>query len=150
MVEESEELENDEIEATIEVTKEPEKEEVKISRKKTKKKKVVKKRKSKKEKEDLLAHAIRLAVETGNVEFGAKTGIKDSLLGKAKLIVVAANTPKELYEDLSYYSKLSLIPIITFEGTSLELGSICGKPYSVSVLSVYNAGNSNIMELIKK
>ncbi len=118
--------------------------------KKRKEKKAVKKRKSRKEKENPLARAVRLAVETGKVEFGSKTGVKDSLLGKAKLIVVASNAPRELQEDIQHYSKLSNIQVLTFDGTSMELGSICGKPYPVSVLSVYDAGSSDILELAKK
>lgn len=122
----------------------------KKSTRKRKEKKAVKKRKSRKEKENPLARAIRLAVETGKVEFGAKTSVVDSLLGKAKLIVIASNAPKELQEDLLYYCKLSGIPSLVFEGTSIELGSICGKPYPVSALSIYDAGSSNILEISKK
>ena len=54
-----------------------------------KKKKVVRRRKTKKEKEKPLTAAIRLAVESGKVEFGARRSIKSSLLGKAKLFVLA-------------------------------------------------------------
>lgn len=117
---------------------------------KSKEKKAVKKRKSRKEKENPLARALRLAVETGKVEFGAKNGVKDSLLAKSKLLVVASNAPRELQDDIAYYSKLSAVPVLTFDGTSIELGSICGKPYPVSVLSIYDAGSSDIMEIIKK
>jgi large subunit ribosomal protein L30e len=119
-------------------------------KKQRKEKKAVKKRKSKKEKENPLARAVRMAVETGKVEFGAKTGVKDSLLAKAKLIVVAGNAPSELQEDISHFAKLSGIAVVTFEGTSMELGSICGKPYPVSVLSVYDAGSSDIMDIAAK
>ncbi|MFA5076995.1 MAG: 50S ribosomal protein L30e [Candidatus Micrarchaeia archaeon] len=118
--------------------------------KKKKEKKAVKKRKSKKENENPLARAVRLAVETGKVEFGAKTGLKDSLLGKAKLIVISENAPIPLRENVSYYSKLSEVPVLVFQGTSMELGSICGKPHSVSVLSVYEEGTSGIFELAGK
>lgn len=142
-----EELEEEELE---EESLEEEKPEEKKPVKKRKTKKLVKKRKSKKEKEDPVALAIRIAVESGKTEFGARKGIKNSLLGKAKLIVLASNAPKELHEDIMYYSKLSNIPVCIFTGTNLELGSICGKPYSVSVLSIYDEGNSNIMSIIKK
>lgn len=118
-------------------------------RKKRKEKKAVKKRKSRKEKENPLARAVRMAVETGKAGFGAKTGVKDALLAKAKLIVVASNAPRELQEDIAHYAKLSEVAVLTFEGTSMELGSICGKPYSVSVLSVYDAGSSDILEIAK-
>lgn len=121
-----------------------------MPRRKRKEKKAVRKRKSRKEKENPLSRAVRLAVETGKVEFGAKTGVKDSLLGKAKLIVVSENSPAELTEDISHYCKLSGIPVLVFGGTSIELGSICGKPYPVSVLSVYDPGSSDIIEIAKK
>ncbi|MBU0586911.1 50S ribosomal protein L30e [Candidatus Micrarchaeota archaeon] len=142
MAEEKEEIIEEEVEEIEEIeTKKP---------RKKKEKKVVRKRKSSKEKENPLSRAVRLAVETGKVEFGKKTGLKDSLLGKAKLLVVAKNAPLQLQEDIKYYAKLSKIPVMQFEGTSLKLGSICGKPYSVSVLSVYDAGSSDILELVKK
>lgn len=115
-----------------------------------KEKKAVKKRKSSKEKENPLARAVRLTVETGKVAFGSKTGVKDALLARAKLIVIAKNAAPELREDVAYYAKLSSVPLIVYDGTSIELGSICGKPYPVSVLSVYEAGSSDILEIAKK
>jgi ribosomal protein L30E len=32
----------------------------------------------------------------------------------------------------------------------MELGSVCGKPFPISVLSVYEEGSSNIIDLAKK
>jgi large subunit ribosomal protein L30e len=115
-----------------------------------KKKKVVRRRKTKKERENPMTTAVRLAVESGKVEFGAKAGIASSILGKAKLFVVASNTPPETKERLEAYAKASKIPLVEFEGSTMELGSVCGKPFPVSVLSVYEEGTSNIMDLAKK
>ncbi len=53
------------------------------------KKRLVRRRKTKKEKESPLSSALRLTVETGKVEFGTKTGLKDALNGSSKLFVVA-------------------------------------------------------------
>ncbi|MBN2122005.1 50S ribosomal protein L30e [Candidatus Micrarchaeota archaeon] len=114
------------------------------------KNKVIRKRKSRKEKENPLSSAIRLAVESGKVGFGSRKGIKDLLFGKAKLIVVAGNVPPQLAEDVSRFGKISGIPVVEFPGKSLELGSICAKPFPVSVLAVYEEGVSNIMEFGKK
>jgi len=115
-----------------------------------KKKKVIRRRKTKKEREKPITVAVRLAVESGKVKFGARTGIAASLLGKAKLFVLASNTPKETREKVERYAKISNIPFINFDGTSMELGSVCGRPFPISVLSVYDEGSSNIMELLKK
>lgn len=119
-------------------------------KKEKKQKKVVRRRKSKKEKEKPLTGAIRLAVESGKVEFGARTGIVASLLGKAKLFVLARNTPEDTRNKVSSYAKLSDVPLLDFDGSTMELGSVCGKPFPVSVLSVYDAGASHIFELAKK
>ena len=125
-----------------------EEEEVIEEPKKTKKKKVVRRRKTK-QKENPLISAIRLAVESGKTDFGARTGIMASLLGKAKIFVVASNTPADIKGKISEYAKKANIPVLEFPGNTLELGSVCGKPFSVSVLSVYEEGNSNILELAK-
>jgi large subunit ribosomal protein L30e len=120
------------------------------SAKKKKTRKVVRRRKSKKEKEKPLTSAIRLCVESGKVGMGARTGIAASLLGKAKLFVIASNTPAETRSQVEKYSSASGIPVIVFDGSSVELGSVCGKPFPVSVLSVYEPGSSPIMDLAQK
>ncbi|MFH0884734.1 MAG: 50S ribosomal protein L30e [Candidatus Micrarchaeota archaeon] len=118
--------------------------------KEKKKKKVVRRRKTKRERENALTAAVRLAVESGKVEFGARTGIASGIEGDAKLFVVAANTPAETRAKVEGYAKKSKIPVIEYDGSTMELGSVCGKPFPVSVLSVYAEGTSNIMELAKK
>jgi large subunit ribosomal protein L30e len=115
--------------------------------KKKKVKKVVRRRKTKKEKEKPLTAALRLAVESGKVEFGSRRGLKAILLGKAKLFVVCENTPADVLGKVKNYCKISNVPLISFDGSTMELGSVCGKPYPVSVLSVYDPGTSPIMDL---
>jgi large subunit ribosomal protein L30e len=115
-----------------------------------KKKKVVRRRKTRKERENPITTALRLTVESGKVEFGARTGMVAGLKGNAKLFVVAGNTPAEVKQKLTEYAETSKIPVILFEGSSMELGSVCGRPFPVSVLSVYDAGTSNIMDLAKE
>jgi len=114
------------------------------------KNKVIRKRKSKKEKENPLSSAIRLTVESGKVGFGSRKGLKELLLGSVKLVVIAGNVPPALMEDVKRYGEISEIPLVEFPGTSIELGSICGRPFPVSVLAVYDEGVSNIMEFGKK
>ena len=93
--------------------------------------------------------AIRLAVDSGKVELGASKGMKLALKGKSKLVIVAKNCPRHISADIKHYSSQSAIPIVEYDGTSLELGKICGKPFPVSVFSVLEAGDSDILELAK-
>ena len=113
--------------------------------KKSKQKKAVRRRKSKKEKENPITGAIRLAVESGKVEYGAK-----SMSTSAKLYVVSNNLPTDLLTKIEAKAKAGSIAILKFQGSSMELGSVCGCPFPVSVLSVVNPGTSNILELVEK
>jgi len=91
--------------------------------------------------------AITTTVKTGKVLFGAQNAINNAKIAKAKLIVVAANCPQKIREDIQYYCKFSNIPIIIYNGTSIELGAVCGKPFMVSALTIREQGDSNILKL---
>ena len=93
--------------------------------------------------------AIATAVKTGKVEFGAKSAIKNAKLGKAKLIILASNCPKNIRADIEYYSKLSKVPIYIYKGTGIDLAVVCGKPFVVSALSIREPGDSEILKVIK-
>jgi large subunit ribosomal protein L30e len=91
--------------------------------------------------------AIAAAVKTGKVTFGANSAIQNAKTGKAKLIILAANCPKNAREDIEYYCKLSKLPVITHKGSSLDLAAICGKPFTVSALSIREPGDSEILSI---
>ncbi len=95
-----------------------------------------------------LNKAIRLVVDTGKVEMGSDKARKIALLGGAKLLVLASNLPRPARRDLEHYARLSGIPLLEFDGTSIELGTICGKPFPVSALSVLEEGNSKILSAV--
>ncbi|HDJ04647.1 50S ribosomal protein L30e [Candidatus Bathyarchaeota archaeon] len=95
-----------------------------------------------------LAKSIGMAVKTGKVLFGAKSALKNAKTGKARLIIVASNCPPEIRQDLEYYCKLSGIPLIVYDGTSLELGAVCGKPFTVSAMTIREPGDSDIMKVV--
>jgi large subunit ribosomal protein L30e len=91
--------------------------------------------------------AIATAVKTGKVSFGANSAIQNAKTGKAKLIILAANCPKNTSEDVEYYCKMSKVPFITHKGSSLDLAAICDKPFTVSALSIREPGDSEILSL---
>jgi large subunit ribosomal protein L30e len=93
--------------------------------------------------------AISSAVKTGKVLFGTASAAQNAQMGRAKLIIVAANCPQSVREGLEYCSKLSRIPLMTYRGTSLDLAAVCGKPFSVSALSIREPGDSEILKLME-
>ena len=96
-----------------------------------------------------IGRSIRLAVDTGKVRFGSRDAVKAALNGEAKLIIVAENCPKAVKADLENYSKMSEVALYAYDGTSVELGSLCGKPFPVAALSIVEAGNSDILDAVK-
>ena len=94
--------------------------------------------------------AIRLCVDSGKVRMGAKGALKSALRGEPKLLVVAANAPRETAADLRRAAGESKVPVLDFAGSSLDLGVACGKPFPVSVIAVIDAGDSEILEAVKK
>lgn len=94
-----------------------------------------------------IERGIRVAVDTGKVILGSNKSIQAIKLGNGELVVMAENAPKNVKADIEAYSKLSEMPVYTFKGSSVELGSICGKPFTVSVLVVQEPGDSNILEI---
>lgn len=94
--------------------------------------------------------AIATAVKTGKVAFGANAALYNAKTGRAKMIVLASNCPKEIRDDVEYYCKLSKVPFIIYKGSSLDLAVVCGKPYVISALSIREPGDSEILELIEK
>lgn len=96
-----------------------------------------------------LAKSIRIAVESGKVELGSSKTKKNMLVGKGKLVITASNCPKEIKQDIQTYSKISGMPVLEFNGTSIELGRICGKPFPIASMCIIEEGNSDILKVIK-
>ncbi|MDR2204395.1 MAG: 50S ribosomal protein L30e [Nitrososphaerota archaeon] len=93
--------------------------------------------------------AIALAVKTGKVSFGANSALQNAKTGKAKLIILASNCPKDIKDDIEYYGKISKVPVIVYKGTSMDLAEVAGKLFIISALSVRESGDSDILKIIE-
>jgi large subunit ribosomal protein L30e len=90
--------------------------------------------------------SIALAVRTGKVTFGFKETIDAIRGGKAKIAVFASNLPEEKKRRLQFTAKSSSIPLHQYGGSSIDLGVICSKPFTVSTLAVREPGDSDILK----
>jgi large subunit ribosomal protein L30e len=91
--------------------------------------------------------AIATAVKTGKVELGANFALQSAQTGRAKMIILASNCPKNLAKDIAYYCSLSNVPLVSYRGSSMDLAAACGKPFTVSALSIREPGDSEILKL---
>lgn len=93
--------------------------------------------------------AIATAVKTGKVSFGANSALLNAKTGKAKMIVITANCPKNIKEQVEYYGKISKVPIMTYKGTSIDLAAVCNKLFIISALSIRETGDSEILKIVE-
>jgi large subunit ribosomal protein L30e len=87
---------------------------------------------------------IKKMIETGTVKFGLEEARKS--IKKTKLFIVANNCP----DDKFLKSDMEGVPIYIYQGDGLELGTLCGKPFNISIISIHDAGKSNILKLKAK
>ena len=93
--------------------------------------------------------ALRNAAATGKVTLGLNETLKDILSKKAKLVVIAENAPEAAVAQVNAAIEKAKVPLYNYQGKNTELGPACGKPYSVAVLAVTEAGDSDVLQLAK-
>jgi large subunit ribosomal protein L30e len=88
--------------------------------------------------------SLRLVVQTGKVHYGLRQARRDVKDKKAKVVVVPQNVREDVLKEL----KGASAPLVKFEGSSFDLGAVCGKPFSVGALTVLDVGDSDIMDAV--
>jgi large subunit ribosomal protein L30e len=91
---------------------------------------------------------IRMAVKTGKVGFGSKDALSSTASARAKLIILAKNCREADRDDILHNAEQSEIPVYVFQGSSLDLGAVCEKPFPVSAMVVREAGDSEVLKLV--
>ncbi|HOB17119.1 MAG TPA: 50S ribosomal protein L30e [Candidatus Methanoculleus thermohydrogenotrophicum] len=89
--------------------------------------------------------SLRKAVKTGTVFLGQNKTRECIEEGKARLVVVAKNSP----ESVKNIVKDTETPVYVYEGSSVQLGKACGMPYVVSALAVIEPGESDILNVVR-
>ncbi len=89
------------------------------------------------------------AMKTGKIVIGAKSVSRALLNSNPRLILVSSNCPDRIKEEIIYYSRLSKVPYKMLPNDSLELGSMCGRPFPILTLGVINEGESGILEIVR-
>lgn len=82
---------------------------------------------------------LETAIASGKVLFGSKEAEKSVKNKTAKMIVLASNYSNDLLENQR------IAKILEFPGDNVALGALCGKPFSISVVTIIDAGGSGIL-----
>lgn len=93
-----------------------------------------------------IAKSLRMAIKDGKVSIGAKNTLKSIKRGDNQLVILASNCPQRFRDRITSES----VSTANLEMSSVELGSMCGKPFTISALSIIDAGSSDIMSIREK
>jgi len=88
-----------------------------------------------------ISKEIKKVIETGDVKFGLEVAKKT--IKKTKMLIVAKNCP----DDKFLKEEIEGVPVYIYQGDGLELGTVCGKPFNISVISIHSTGKSNVLKL---
>lgn len=91
-------------------------------------------------KKSLTSTEIKKLLKEKKVILGAERTIKSLKLGKVDKIIMSSNCAENAVESIGYYAGLSKTETVKVPYSNEELGVICKKPFSISVLSVLKGG----------
>ncbi len=79
---------------------------------------------------------IKKALEDKKIVIGTERTLKALKNERLRTVYLTTNCPSHVSEDIAYYSKLAQVETVHLEQPNDELGTVCRKPFSVSVVCV--------------
>lgn len=89
---------------------------------------------------------LRLVIDTGRVAFGSREVMRTISDSSARAVVVAEGGKKDIIGDILHMCGVSGIKVIRFKGNSVDLGTLCGRPFAVNAFTILEPGNSAILK----
>ena len=92
---------------------------------------------------------LKVVSKTGKIIYGKNQVLRSLRNNKFKMIIIANNCPQELLSELNHYNNLldDKIFIYTYKGSSWDLGLALAKPYMISILGIFDYGDSSLQKL---
>ncbi len=81
---------------------------------------------------------IQDAIKSGKCILGYRKSIEYIKTQNPSKVVISNNIPEDKFDDITHNAEIGSINVIEFDGSSKDLGVICGKPFPVLVLVIRN------------
>lgn len=88
---------------------------------------------------------LQLVMKSGKAALGYKSTIKSMRNTRAKMVLISNNCPPLRKSEIEYFAMLAKCAVHHYTGSNTDLGTACGKYFRVSVLSITDAGDSDIL-----
>lgn len=96
----------------------------------------------------LFEKVIKDAISSQKYKSGQKE-VSKSVKG-SKLIIISKSISSDYIEYITNQAKSHEVPIIEFDGNSIELGKACGRPYRISVISLRAISDNDLSLLMSE
>jgi len=88
------------------------------------------------QKKNITSGEIKKLIKAKNLAIGTERTIKNLKLGRVEKVIISSNCTDKVVDDLNYYASLNKTETMKVHYPNDELGVICKKPFSISVLSI--------------
>ena len=103
-----------------------------------------------KKSQDSMNSRLQLVMKSGKAILGYKATVKALRKSKAKMILISSNCPHLRKSEIEYYAMLAKCTVHHYAGDNAALGTACGKFFNCSVMSILDAGDSDILSNTKE
>ena len=93
---------------------------------------------------------LSLVMKSGKYSLGYKQTLKSLRQSKAKLVIIANNCPPLRKSEVEYYAMLAKAGVHHYSGNNIDLGTACGKYFRVCIMSITDAGDSDIFQTLEQ
>ncbi|HLD86979.1 MAG TPA: ribosomal L7Ae/L30e/S12e/Gadd45 family protein [Candidatus Nanoarchaeia archaeon] len=90
--------------------------------------------------EQLTVAELKKTLKGENVVIGTQRTLKELKRGSIERVFVTSNCPPQVEQDIDYYTGLGQVEKVKLSMPNEELGVICKKPFSISVVSLLKGG----------
>lgn len=79
---------------------------------------------------------VKGAIKAKKLVMGKRTVMRGLKGGAITSVICASNCPEGMKKDLEHYASVSSITVKGFDGNSVKLGEVCGKPFNVLIVGI--------------
>ncbi|MBN2367550.1 ribosomal L7Ae/L30e/S12e/Gadd45 family protein [Candidatus Woesearchaeota archaeon] len=79
---------------------------------------------------------IKKDLKEDRLVIGTNKAVKSLRLGKLRKVYLTSNCPDDVKESVEKYSKLAKVEVVRLKLANDALGTVCKKPFSISVLGL--------------
>mmetsp|Transcript_22588 Transcript_22588/g.28506 ORF Transcript_22588/g.28506 Transcript_22588/m.28506 type:complete len:110 (+) Transcript_22588:156-485(+) len=94
---------------------------------------------------DTINSRIKLVMKSGKAVLGYKASVKALRKSKSKMVLISSNCPPLRRSEVEYLAMLAKTQVHHYTGDNTALGTACGKLFNCSILSIIDAGDSDIL-----